>query len=193
MTLESAFYEFQDLKKYHIYIDGSNIAYFRFNKFKKPVLSDIILSISHLIEDLGFIQNKIHCICDPSLRYHIDKPIEYEALVKDGVIIEAPKVADEFILSFALKHEFCLIVSNDKFRSYLDQLPSREWLEERRVSFMIIGNEVCLSPNIDYNGIKFFLYKEDNTKKNKKNIKKELTTLDVLDKIKETSGEFDLF
>ena len=191
MCLEQCFKKFPYLREIHVYIDGSNIAYFRFNKCEKPALSDIILSINHLIEDLGFAKENIHCICDPSLRYHIDKPIEYEALVREKIITEAPKVADEFILSFALKHEFCFIVSNDKFKDYLDQLPSREWLEERRVSFMIIGNEVCLSPNIEYEKIDI-LPLDDNGKNNEKFNHKN-STLEVLERICKTEGEFDLF
>ena len=108
-------------------------------------------------------------------------------VIKDKVITEAPKVADEFILSFALKKEFCFIVSNDKFREYIDQLPSKEWLEERRVSFMFLGDEVCLSPNcIDIK--KHFLFK-----KKENVIKHKTTTLDVFDSIKNTEGEFKLF
>lgn len=191
MCLEPCFIEKAHLRKHHVYIDGSNIAYFRFNKYEKPVLSDIILSINHLIEEFGFAKENIHCICDPSLRYHIDKPIEYEALGREKIIIEAPKVADEFILSFALKHEFCFIVSNDKFRNYLDQLPSREWLEERRISFMIIGDEVCLSPNIEYD--KLDSLPLDDKGKNIEESNQKNTTLEVLERICKTEGEFDLF
>lgn len=193
MTLENCFSRFNHLKKFPIYIDGSNVAYSRNNDNEKPSLNDITLQLNHLIVDLEFDRKNIHCICDPGLKYHINKPVEFEALVKEGVIIEAPKVADEFILSFALKHDFCFIISNDKFREYTDQLPSQQWLEDRKISFMFVGEEVCLSPNIDYKSIESVLFKKDNKKKTKKNIKKEITTLDVLDKIEETSGEFDLF
>ena len=181
------------MKDCPVYIDGSNVAYSRNNDNEKPTLDDITLQLKHLIANLAFDRKNIHCICDPGLKYHIDKPIEYEALVKEGVIIEAPKVADEFILSFALKHDFCFIISNDKFREYTDQLPSQQWLEDRRISFMFVSEEVCLSPNIDYKAIESVPFKKEDPKKIKKNIKKEITTLDVLDKIKETSGEFDLF
>ena len=67
-----------------------------------------------------------------------------------ALIVIAPKVADEFILSYALRHNFCFIISNDKFRDYLDQLPNIKWIKERRIPFMIMGDEVCLCPNISY-------------------------------------------
>jgi len=143
MCLEPCFVKFPYLKEYPVYIDGSNVAYSSFNTFKKPLLSNIINLIRYLVQDLKFIKEKIYSICDPTLKYKIDKPIEYKMLFKKGLIIEAPKVADEFILSFALKHEFCFIISNDKFREYINQLPSKQWLEERRISFMIINDKVC--------------------------------------------------
>ena len=79
----------------------------------------MILLIHYLIKELGFSEENIHCICDPSLRYHIDKQVEFEVLAKEGKIIEAPKIADEMILSFSLKHDFCFIVSNDKFKDIM--------------------------------------------------------------------------
>ena len=192
MCLEPCFTNFPHLKEFLIYIDGSNIAYTRYNQWNKPVLNDIILLIDYLIEKLGFPKDKIHCICDPSLKYHIDKPIEYKILVKEGLITEASKAADEFILSFALKHEFCFIISNDKFRQYINQLPSKQWLEDRRVSFMFIGDQVCLSPNIEYEKIDV-LSLNGNEVKNHNDIKEEITTIDVFKLIESSKGEINLF
>lgn len=189
MCLESCFKKFPNLKEYNVYIDGSNVAYSRFNQFKKPILSDILLVFNHLIEELGFKKEKIYCICDPSLKYNIDKLNEYEALLRERLIIESPKIADEFILSFTLKHDFCFIISNDKFRNYLDQLPSKQWLIERRISFMIINNEVCLSPTSDYE--KFLTKENFYLKKIEQSF--ETTTLDILNRIDESEGELDLF
>ena len=134
----------------------------------------------------------IHCIFDTALRYYIDKPIEYEALIKEEVIVEAPKVADEFILSFALKHDFCFIISNDKFREYLDQLPNKQWLDDRKVPFMFLGSKVCLSPNIDYNRIDV-LPLNDEVDEKIRSFKEEKTTLEILEKMEQKEGEFDLF
>lgn len=192
MTLESCFVKFPYIKEYPIYIDGSNAAYSRFKNNKKPSLDDITLLINHVIVDLKFDREKIHCSCDPALRYYIDKPIEYEALIKEEVIVEAPKVADEFILSFALKHEFCFIISNDKFREYLDQLPNKQWLDDRKVPFMFLGSKVCLSPNIDFNRIDV-LPLNDEVDEIIKSFKEEKTTLEILEKMEQKEGEFDLF
>jgi len=192
MCLESCFSEFSEIKKYSVYIDGNNMAYSRFNKIEKPSLSDILSLIKHLIENLGFSRENVHCICDPSLKYNIDKPIEYQALIKEGIIKEAPKIADEMILGFALKHEFCFIISNDRFRNYLGQLPGSQWLEERRVSFMIINDSVCLSPNISYKKIDLLKLNGGNSNQEEQ-IDSEITTLDILKRIGKINGELDLF
>ena len=188
LTLECCFQENPYLRNFHVYIDGSNVAYSRFNKYGKPLLSDVLLLIDYLINKIGFPKDYIYCICDPSLKYYIDKPNEFVALIKEGLILEAPKVADEMILGFALKHKFCFIISNDKFREYIDQLPSKIWIEERRVSFMFIGDDICLSPNIDYSKIDLLPLNEDKIE----NVK-QITTLDVLNNITNTKGGFNLF
>jgi len=188
MCLEPCFIKFTYLKEFPVYIDVNNVSYFRINKFDKPVLSDILALFDYLLWEIGFPKENIHCICDPSLKYYIDKPVEFRALLKERVIIEAPKVADEMILSFALKHNFCFIISNDKFREYSEQLPSKKWIEDRRVSFMFIGNEICLSPNIDYKRIDILALNEDKMEINNKK-----TTLWFLDKIEKIKGALDLF
>ena len=188
MTLEPCFAELPYLLEYPIYIDVNNIAYSRFNKYEKPLLSDILLLIDYLINEIGFPKQNLYSICDPSLKYYIDKPNEFIALIKDGLILEAPKIADEMILGFALKHKFCFIISNDRFREYNNQLPSKKWIEERRVSFMFIGDIICLSPNIDYSKIDLLPLNEDNIE----NVK-QITTLGVLNNIANTKGELNLF
>ena len=188
MTLEPCFEDLPYLLEYPVYIDVNNIAYYRFNVYGKPKLSDVLLLIDYLINKIGFPKDYINCICDPSLKYYIDKPNEFIALIKEGLILEAPKVADEMILGFALKHKFCFIISNDRFREYTNQLPSKKWIEERRVSFMFIGDDICLSPNIDYSKIDLLPLNEDNIE----NVK-QITTLDVLSNITNTKGEFNLF
>ena len=189
MTLELCFIDFPYLLEYPVYIDVNNVVYYRFNKYGKPLLGDILALIDYLIRKIGFSKEKIHCICDPSLKYYIDKPNEFQVLLKESLIIEAPKVADEMILGFVLKYKFCFIISNDRFRDYIEQLPSRQWLEDRRIPFMFMGDDVCLSPNINYSRIDLLPLNG-----NKIEIEKERTnTLEVLKDIEKSQGEFDLY
>ena len=189
MTLISCFKKFDYLIDYQVYIDGNNVAYTNYTYDNKPLLSNIINFISYLIKEIGFHKENIHCICDPSLRYYIDKPSDYKMLVKEGVIHEAPKVADEMILNFALKHEFCFIISNDRFKEYIDQLPSKQWLEERRVPFMIIGHNISISPNVEYNKIDLLPIDDEVVTHQEK----EITTLTILENIERSKGELDLY
>ena len=189
MCLENCLIKAQNVKDFPVYIDGSNVAYFGHNKIEPPRLSEILLLLNYLIDDLSFKKERIQCICDPSLKYYIDNPLEYEVLIKEKLIIEAPKYADEFILSFALKHAFCFIISNDRFKEYINQLPSRDWLEMRLISFMIIGEQVCLSPNIDYEKLQKKTYRSKNPIMKSSPI----TTIDILNRIKESEGKLDLF
>jgi len=164
VCLSNCFESFPYLNQFHVYIDVNNVVYFGCDKNKTPKLKNLIELLSQLIEVYGFKRERLHCICDPALRYHIDQRKEFEALIRDGLIVIAPKVADEFILSFAQNHEFCFIISNDRFREYIPQLPGKQWIEERRVSFMILEDKVCLSPNIKYSHIDVLPLEEQESK-----------------------------
>ncbi len=192
MCLEPIIERLTRIKNIKIILDCNNIAYSRNNKLKPPSLSDILLVYELLKEKLHFKKKDIICICDPALKYRIDKPLEYKVLKKEGILIEAPKVADEFILSYALKYDFCLIISNDKFREYIEQLPNKRWIEDRRISFLLINDEICLSPNIEYSNVPNFPENKEKINQFEK-IDSQISTLDVLKRIEHTKGEFDLY
>lgn len=176
-----------------IFIDGSNVAYHRYNKAKQPLIRDLLLVIDFLTKELKIDSRLIYCICDPGLIHYIDDPDTYKELINQRRIIEASKKADEFILSYAQKFDHCFIVSNDKFKEFRLQLPSTQWLEERRVPFMIIGEKVCLSPIIDGRSLKNLYIKKKQAKKSRQFIQKGRTTLEVIKKMEESSGELNLF
>ena len=107
-------------------------------------------------------------------------------MIKNGTIFIAPKTADEFILLLAQRFKFCFIISNDKYRQYFEQLPDKLWLKQRKVSFMIIRNQVCLSPDIEYEALEDLISEE---------VEENRTTLDVLRDIEnnKASSKWDLF
>ena len=195
MVLSNCFRKFSGLTEFPIIIDVNNVVYERNNGLNKPILNDFILLSSELLSS-GFKKELIYPICDPKLIYNIDKRYELEALIHDCVIMCAPKSADEFILSIAikltLKFGFCFIISNDKFRDFNDQLPSKKWLAKRRVPFMFVGDNICLCPNIALNDIEILLKNKNINEEILKN-KSKRTTLDVLGDIEKTDGEFKLF
>ena len=81
-------------------------------------------------------------VADAALRHKIDRPAEYERLITNGVVHQAPAGtdADYFILSFARKMH-ARILSNDRFRDRAKEF-SRE--RDRIIRYMIVQGEVVL-------------------------------------------------
>lgn len=173
---------YPDLKESKFIIDVNNICYIG---GEIPILRNLILVLDYLVKELNVTVENIYCICDPNLQFIIDNKKEFDKLKKNGIIFIAPKAADEFILLLAQKFNFCFILSNDKYRQYIDQLPSKQWLRKRKVSFMIIRNQVCLSPDIEYDMLNNLISEE----------KENRTTFDVLRNIEnnDVDSEWDLF
>ena len=117
-------------------IDGSNVAHA--TEGETPRLANILLVRDKLVEQ-GF--DPI-IVADAALRHQIDDAAEYERLVDEGTIKQAPAGtdADYFLLSFA-KELNAALVSNDRFRDR-----SRQFAEVRRqiIRFMIVADEVVL-------------------------------------------------
>jgi len=168
-----------------VLIDVNNICH---NGQSKPKLINLLQVLDYLIKEIKIIPEDIFSICDPNLRFIIDDKKEFERLLRNGIVFISPKVADEFILLLAQKFEFCFIVSNDKYRQYSEQIPSKKWLKIRKISFMVMKGYVCLSPDIDYDERDILLGKlgvED--------IPKVKTTLDVIEDIERTEGKLDYY
>lgn len=168
-----------DLKELKFIIDTSNVCCINQGI---PLLHNFILVYEYLIKELRVKAENIYCICDPNLQFIIDDVKKFNKLTRSGTIFIAPKSADEFILLLAQKFNFCFIISNDKYRQYYDQLPDKQWLKQRKVSIMIIKNQVCLSPDIEYDNL-------DNLRCDDR--KETRTTLDVIHDIENNDGDYD--
>jgi Zc3h12a-like ribonuclease protein len=101
------------------------------------------------LENIKLVQKKLRdegfeplIVADAALRHQIDEKNEYERLIDDGKVHQAPAGtdADFFILSFARELE-ARILTNDRFRDR-----AREFAEERDrvIRFMIVDGEVVL-------------------------------------------------
>jgi hypothetical protein len=115
-------------------IDGSNVAHATEGDVAR--LANILLVRDRLVAQ-GF---EPIIVADAALRHQIDSSEEYEALVADGTIHQAPAGtdADYFLLSFAKELDAAL-VSNDRFRDR-----SRQFADVRRriIRYMILADEV---------------------------------------------------
>ncbi len=119
-----------------VLIDGSNVAHAGERE-------------SARLENITIVCNKLAAegytpivVVDAALRHQIDDEQEYERLVDEGRIRQAPAGtdADYFILSFARELE-ASIVSNDRFRELQEAFPEAR---ERVIRYMIVEGEVVL-------------------------------------------------
>src|SRR5689334_11349258 len=115
-------------------IDGSNVAHATEGDAAR--LANILLVRDKLAEQ-GF---EPIIVADAALRHQIDDAAQYEQLVADGVVHQAPAGtdADYFLLSFAKELDAAL-VSNDRFRDRSHQFAS---VRRQIIRYMILENEV---------------------------------------------------
>lgn len=87
-------------------------------------------------------RGSIRSFVDATLRHEIDDPEQLEALLDQGVVLQAPAdtSADYFVLEVADEHG-AIVVSNDQFDEFRAEYP---WIEERRVPYMVVKGEVHL-------------------------------------------------
>ncbi len=117
-------------------IDGSNVAYS--TEGGGPRLENILL-VSQKLRDEGY---RPVVVVDAALRHNIDRKGEFERLVDEGAIKQAPPGtdADYFILSFARDLD-ASVVSNDRFKERRQAFPEAS---ERVIRYMIVERDVVL-------------------------------------------------
>lgn len=117
-------------------VDGSNVAH---STERGTARLENILLICRKLDEEGYSSI---VVVDAALRHQIDQEAEYERLVDEGRIRQAPAGtdADYFILSFARELE-AAIVSNDRFRNREKSFPE---VAERIIRYMIVNEEVVL-------------------------------------------------
>lgn len=115
-------------------VDGSNVAHSTEGEHAR--LENIRLVMDKLREE-GYSPI---VVADAALRHQIDDGEQYERLVDEGTIRQAPAGtdADYFILAFARELD-ASVVSNDRFRDRLSAFPEAR---ERVIRFMIVEGEV---------------------------------------------------
>ncbi|MEO5509558.1 MAG: hypothetical protein ABIV28_05880 [Longimicrobiales bacterium] len=116
-----------------VLVDGSNVAH---SSEGTPRLSNIQVVCEKLIEE-GY---EPVVVVDAALRHQIDRKDDYERLVDEGRLRQAPAGtdADYFILSFA-RELAASIVSNDRFKDRLQAFPEAH---DRVIRYMIVADEV---------------------------------------------------
>jgi hypothetical protein len=117
-----------------VIIDGSNVAHC--SEGDAARLENIEL-VMRKLKELGYDPV---VLVDAALRHQIDRPEDFEQLVSEGTIRQAPAGtdADFFILSFA-RELGAGVVSNDQFRDRQDAFPETR---DQIIRFMIVNGEV---------------------------------------------------
>ena len=119
-----------------VLVDASNVAHA--TEGGEARLQNIKL-VQKKLRDEGF---EPLIVADAALRHQIDDKSEYESLIDDGKVHQAPAGtdADFFLLSFARELE-ARILTNDRFRDR-----AKEFAEERDrvIRYMIVEGEVVL-------------------------------------------------
>lgn len=117
-------------------VDGSNVAHS--TEGDGPRLENIQL-VAAKLRDEGY---RPIVVVDAALRHNIDDKREFERLVDDGDIKQAPPGtdADYFILAFARDLD-ASVVSNDRFKDRRAAFPEAA---ERVIRYMIVDGDVVL-------------------------------------------------
>jgi len=128
-----------------VFIDGNNVAII--NKGEKPQIARILLIYDKLLEK-GF--TKIHFIVKANLWRNIDDPAQFDQLIKQKIVIQAPFGVDDdkLVLKYALDEQG-LVLSNDKFAEYKTEKAITDYLWEKQIRFSIIGDSVQFIMNND--------------------------------------------
>lgn len=119
-------------------VDGSNVANDEKSADRHPKLTSLV-RMHEALERCGF---RPITIVDATLRHDIDDREKLEKLLDAGSIRQAPAgtPADFFVLETA-EREGGIVVSNDTYRQWRE---GRDWLEHRRVPFMVVDGNVEL-------------------------------------------------
>ncbi len=117
-----------------VIVDGSNVAFS--TEGDQPRLANI-LAVRDKLREEGL---EPVIVADAALRHTIDDRAQYEKLVDEGVVRQAPAGtdADYFILSFARELD-ARIVSNDRFR---DRIKEFREAQDRVIRYMIVDGQV---------------------------------------------------
>ena len=132
------------MEKNKILVDGSNIAFNRRSKQKKPKIENLQILLRFLRKFEQEFHVEFLIIVDASLRYQIDDKSLLEEWEKVGEITQCPKnhQSDDFLIEYGQKHpDNSIIISNDTFREY-----DTEGLTI--CNFLVMFNEIIIIPNL---------------------------------------------
>ena len=103
-----------------------------------------IIQLEFKLKSAGY--QTIVNIAGPSLRRKIDSEEDYEKLILEGIIHQAPANSDTdwYILELAKINGYD-ILSNDFFKPYRNEF-GKTWIKKHRKEFMLIKGQLIFKP-----------------------------------------------
>ena len=113
---------------------------------------EVFGKIVEALKSLKIEPKNIIGFVDASFKYKLKDLLMYQKYIEQGLILMTPAgvKADKYILSFCIKHPNSLMITNDLMREYDSSLPSYKWIKEKRVTVLIVRDELFLIPMLDY-------------------------------------------
>lgn len=89
---------------------------------------------------------KISSIADARTHHIIDQKQEFKSLILKDNIIQAPagEKADYYIYEYAIRHPTAVIISNDQFKQYQNNIN----FKKRVIPYKIINNDIIFSAKL---------------------------------------------
>jgi hypothetical protein len=121
-----------------VVVDGANVAYAEKSASGAPRVSNLVAACK-LLKERGYTPI---IIVDAALYHDIDDPSQLDGLLEKQEIHQAPAGtdADYFVLEMADRYD-AWVLTNDAYTEYRN---AYTWIDERRVPFMVINDEIVL-------------------------------------------------
>jgi hypothetical protein len=129
-----------------VVVDVANVAYGRQGRGESAKLTNV----NAVLGELGRMPIKVVAVADAALRHKIDHQDEYEKMIDDGQVEQAPAGtdADEFIWSLAERYRSkgraTYILTNDRFP--IEKSKKAGMAHPDRITFMFVEGELIFQP-----------------------------------------------
>ena len=131
-------------------IDVASVCNEKRNSKGEPMI-EVFDKIIQYLQSFSVQLTEIIGFSDSSFKYYVDNKEKYFQYIKQKLIIEMPGgiKADKGILAYCLKHDNALFISQDLMREYYKYLPYNGWILERRITILLVEEEIYLIPMLN--------------------------------------------
>jgi hypothetical protein len=128
----------QKYRRRNVIVDGTNVAYY--------LSSDGIPRVANLLRAYKSLTNtglRPVIVVSSALKYKIDKIEQFQSMIHDGLVVEAPRGTDDDLKIIQLADsQNADIVSNDRFLNWISRYP---WISSRLRKYRMTPSGLILS------------------------------------------------